>query len=46
MMGAVIRRADNEFVLPLQDLTLGSTYEVAVNATDAAGNTYAAAQKS
>ena len=44
--GAVIRRADNEFVLPLQDLALGNTYEIAVNATDAAGNTYAAVQKS
>ena len=31
-MGAVIRRGDNKFVLPLQDLTLGNTYKVAVNA--------------
>ena len=45
MMGLVVRRADNKFVLPLQDLTLGSSYEVAVNATDAAGNAYSAVQK-
>ena len=45
-MGLVIRRAANEFVLPLLDLTTGSSYEVSVNAEDAAGNTYAAVQKS
>ena len=45
-MGSAIRRADNIFVLPLQDLGLGNSYEIAVNAVDAAGNTYAAVQKS
>ncbi len=46
VMGSVIRRADNEFVLPLQEMTLGNTYEIAVNAVDSAGNTYTAAMKS
>ena len=45
-MGSAIRRGDNTFILPLTELTLGNTYEIAVNATDAAGNTYAAVQKS
>ncbi len=41
MMGNEVRRSNSEFVLPLQGLTLGSTYTITVNGTDAAGNTYA-----
>ena len=31
--------------MQLQDLTVGNSYTIAVNAEDAAGNTYSAAQK-
>ena len=42
ILGTEVRRGDNEFVLALSGLTIGSTYTITLNAEDEIGNAYAA----